>query len=173
MCDNMLVNLTGIEGHYIPIDLNIEHLIKFLKVRLTVFFAAKGVYASWDRFGNISATVDLLQSVCKQVGHALGIAYHGISHATPDMSAAINKVAHKVGKLDLHVFKPNRLENDSIRPVVDTLAAGEQKLKSLTLATFNRKVSGMIAGEGFEIEEDETPQVSFNLTHNLEEEHEN
>ena len=32
MRDNMLVNLTGLEGHCMPIDLNIEHLIKFLKV---------------------------------------------------------------------------------------------------------------------------------------------
>ena len=35
MCDNMLVNLTGIEGHCMPINLNIEHLIRFLKVRLS------------------------------------------------------------------------------------------------------------------------------------------
>ncbi|KAF9226185.1 hypothetical protein BS17DRAFT_776850 [Gyrodon lividus] len=85
MHDNMLVNLTGIEGHCMLIDLNIEHLIKFLKL----FFAAKGAYASWDCLGNISATVDLLQSVRKQVGHALGIAYHGISHTTPDMLASL------------------------------------------------------------------------------------
>ena len=32
MRDNMLINLTGLEGHFMPIDLNIEHLIKFLKV---------------------------------------------------------------------------------------------------------------------------------------------
>lgn len=32
MRDNMLVNMTGLEGHWMPTDLNIEHLIKFLKV---------------------------------------------------------------------------------------------------------------------------------------------
>ncbi|KIK77816.1 hypothetical protein PAXRUDRAFT_28747 [Paxillus rubicundulus Ve08.2h10] len=129
----MLVNLTGIEGHCMLIDLNIEHLIKFLKL----FFAEKGVYASWDHLGDITTTVDLLQSVHKQVSRALGIVYHGISHTTPDMSAAINKVAHKVGELELHIFKPDRLENDFIWHVVNILAAGEQKLKSLMLATFN------------------------------------
>lgn len=32
MRDNKLVNMTGLEGHWMPTDLNIEHLIKFLKV---------------------------------------------------------------------------------------------------------------------------------------------
>ncbi|KIJ13170.1 hypothetical protein PAXINDRAFT_81752 [Paxillus involutus ATCC 200175] len=32
MRDSMLVNLSGLEGHFMPIDLNIEHCIKFLKV---------------------------------------------------------------------------------------------------------------------------------------------
>ncbi|KAF8834600.1 hypothetical protein BDN67DRAFT_868772, partial [Paxillus ammoniavirescens] len=108
MCDNMLVNLTGLEGHCMPIDLNIEHLIKFLNL----FFAVKGIYASWDCLGDISVNVDLLQNVCKQVGCALGIVYHTITHITPDMAAAINKVAHKVSELELHVFKPDRDEND-------------------------------------------------------------
>ncbi|KAF8130337.1 hypothetical protein EV363DRAFT_1584323 [Boletus edulis] len=160
MRDNMLVNLTGIEGHCMPIDLNIEHLIKFLKL----FFAAKGVYASWDHLGDISAAVDLLQSVRKQVGRALGIAYHGITHTTPDMSVAVNKVAYKVGELALHISDLNRLGGDLVGPVVDTLMAGEQKLRSSTLATFNRKVRDMVAGKGFESEEDEIPQASFDLS---------
>ena len=133
-CDNMLVNLMGIKGHCMPIDLNIGHLIKFLKVRLSCkffpssnlhhwqhFFAAKGVYTSWDHLGDILATVYLLQSVCKQVGCALGIVYHGISHTMPDMSAAINKVAYKVEELELHIFNLNRPGGDLIRPVVDML----------------------------------------------------
>jgi hypothetical protein len=32
MCDNMLVNVSGLSGHAMPIDLNIEHLIGELKV---------------------------------------------------------------------------------------------------------------------------------------------
>ena len=32
MRDNMLVNVSGLEGHAMPIDLNIEHLIGELKV---------------------------------------------------------------------------------------------------------------------------------------------
>ncbi|KAF8119138.1 hypothetical protein EV363DRAFT_1412587 [Boletus edulis] len=138
-----------------PIDLNIEHLIRFLKR----FFAAKGVYATWDHLGDISAAVDLLQTARKQVGHGLGIAYQGIGHTTPDALPAINKVAYKVSELELHIFKPNGLESDVVKPVVDTLAIGAQKLKTSTLATFNRKVRAMIAGEVFEGEEDEIPQA--------------
>lgn len=33
MRDNMLVNMSGLTGHAMPIDLNIEHLIGELKVR--------------------------------------------------------------------------------------------------------------------------------------------
>ena len=33
MCDNAIINLTGLEGDCMPIDLNIEHLIGELKVR--------------------------------------------------------------------------------------------------------------------------------------------
>ncbi|KAF9224862.1 hypothetical protein BS17DRAFT_751805 [Gyrodon lividus] len=106
MRDNMLANLTGIEGHCMPIDLNIEHLIKFLKL----FFAAKGVYASWDRLGDISATVDLLQSVRKQVGHALGIAYHGISHTTPDMQQLSTKWHTKLASLTFMSSSPTDLK---------------------------------------------------------------
>ncbi|KAF8844129.1 hypothetical protein BDN67DRAFT_1066260 [Paxillus ammoniavirescens] len=109
MRDNMLVNLTGLEGRFMPIDLNIEHLIIFLK------------------------------HVREQVGRALGIAYRGITHTTPDNSASISKVAHKVNDLALHRFNLDRDGNSSTKPVINTLASGEQKLKSSTLATFNKR----------------------------------
>jgi len=35
-------------------------------------FATKGLYASWDRLGDISAAVDYLQKIKKEVGIALG-----------------------------------------------------------------------------------------------------
>jgi len=33
MRDNMLVNVSGIPGHAMGMDLNIEHLIRYLKVQ--------------------------------------------------------------------------------------------------------------------------------------------
>jgi len=129
-----------------------------------MFYVAKGVHSSWDRLGDISASVDLLQNVRKQVLRALKTSYHGSTHINPETSAAIRKVAYKVGELELDKFVPNRRENGAIRPVVDTLMVGAQKLKLSTLATFNLKVKGMMAGEGFDNEEDKTPPLNFNLT---------
>ncbi|KAF8906798.1 hypothetical protein CPB84DRAFT_1744923 [Gymnopilus junonius] len=63
MCDNMLVNISGLPGHAMAMDLNIEHLIGYLK-RL---FVAKGVYSNWDHFGNISAAIPHLQTIKRQV----------------------------------------------------------------------------------------------------------
>ena len=90
MRDNLLVNFGG---HPMPIDLNIKHLIGILKVfDLSLFsnlkyiiltsgkflFCSKGIYSTWERLGNISAIVDLLQSVKKEVTNALGCSYLGM-----------------------------------------------------------------------------------------------
>ena len=80
------------------------------------------------------------------------------------MSAAVNKIAYKVGELELHKFKSDRVKNTSITPVADTLAVGEQKLQLSTLAMFNRKVKGMLGGHGFDVEEDEIPPTNFQLS---------
>lgn len=129
------------------------------------FFANKGVYASWERLGDISASVDLLQNVRKQVLRALKTGYHGITHVNPDTTAAVRKIAHTVRELELGCYKPDRDGNGTVRPIVDTLAVGEQKLRSSTLTTFNRKVKMMMEGDGFEVEpeEDEIPAINFNF----------
>jgi hypothetical protein len=56
------------------------------------------------------------------------------------------------------------MNNDVVRPVTDTLITGEKKMKASTLATFNRKVRNMLAGEGFEQDKDEIPRPSFDLS---------
>ena len=176
MRDNMIVNLSGLEGDFMAIDLNIEHLTRFLKVSqvnliaqaisTTVekrFFAAKGVYANWDHLVDISATVGLFQHVRQQVGSSLGISYHGLN-VTPDTDASVQNVAYRVNEFAMHVVTPGRKENTRIKPVIDALAAGERKLKSSTLATFNRKVQALLVGQCVEDEEDEIPPASFDPT---------
>lgn len=101
----------------------------------------------------------------KQVGRALGIAYHRSTYITPDTSASIRKVAYKLGELRLHIPCTEQANNTRVTPVVNVLASGEQKLKSSTLVTFNRKVRAMISGEGFEADEDEIPRAAFDITH--------
>jgi hypothetical protein len=43
MRDNMLVNVSGLSGHFMAVDLNIEHLIGYLKVRKHFYFIAINV----------------------------------------------------------------------------------------------------------------------------------
>ncbi|KII83571.1 hypothetical protein PLICRDRAFT_77985, partial [Plicaturopsis crispa FD-325 SS-3] len=136
MRDIMLVNTTGQIGHFLPIDLNIEHIIGFLKI----LFLSKGMYGSWERLGDISAAINHIQKVKKQVGLSLGAKYHGRTHTTPDTSASVWKVFHKVQELGLHTFTPDRDGNDSCKATVDILLTGEKKLKSSTLGTINKKI---------------------------------
>ena len=90
--------------------------------------------------------------------------YHGITHITPDTSTSVHKISQKVDKLSLHVNTPTRQNITMITHVVDSLTLGEQKLKSSTLAMFNKKIRSMFAGEGFETEVDELPRATFDLS---------
>ncbi|KAG9312618.1 hypothetical protein JVU11DRAFT_7024 [Chiua virens] len=160
MRDNMLVNPSGLKGHWMPIDLNIEHHIKFLKL----FYTAKGIHASWDRLADISASIDLLQNVRKWVSQAFKTAYSGTTHMTPDVSSAIRRVALEISKLELHKINPDHDENNSLKPVINTIAIGERKLKASSLTTFNQKVQGMMARMAFDVKEDGLPPAVFDLS---------
>jgi hypothetical protein len=67
----------------------------------------KGLYASWDRLGDILAAVDYLQKIKKEVGTALG-GYKGKTHTTPNTSDLVWKVANDVREVDLLTFKLER-----------------------------------------------------------------
>ena len=98
------------------------------------------------------------------MGHSLGITYHGITHITPDTTASVYKILSKVNELALHVTTPNREGSNTTKLVIDALALGEQKLKSSTLTTFNKKIWSMLVGEWFETEVDDIPEVAFDLS---------
>ncbi|KAG1766487.1 hypothetical protein EV702DRAFT_980842, partial [Suillus placidus] len=110
-------------------------------------FSAKGIYSTWDCLSTISITITLLQNIKKKVRCALGITYSGTTHTTPDISTSTWK-----------------RENDSVKPMVNILWEGGQKLKSSTLATFNKKMQVMLVGGRFEPEEDELSAASFDFT---------
>ncbi|EDR03149.1 uncharacterized protein LACBIDRAFT_331822 [Laccaria bicolor S238N-H82] len=129
MRDNMLVNVSGLKGHLMLIDLNIEHLIGELKNLLS----AKGLQSRWDRLGNISTAIDYLKKIKKQVGLAMSTAYQGTTHTKADTTHLVWCVADK-----------NRKGNGKAVTFCDILALGEKKLKSSSLATFNRKVITMV-----------------------------
>lgn len=56
-------------------------------------------------------------------------------------------------------FQAGRPQNARQKLTTNALKTGEAKLKSSTLATFNKKLFAMIAGRMFEEEEDECPAI--------------
>ncbi|KAJ7866346.1 hypothetical protein B0H13DRAFT_1636746, partial [Mycena leptocephala] len=151
MRDNMIICISGKgPGHCMGVDLNIEHLIGYLKILLQ----AKGMNSTWDRLGNISAAIVHIHGVKKKVAAALNTSYQSTGHTTPDTSHLVWRVQGKK--------RPN---NSRRKAVVDILKTGEAKLKSSTLGTFNKKTMAMIAGHGFaDDEEDECPTMAYGLS---------
>ncbi|KIM80400.1 hypothetical protein PILCRDRAFT_822535, partial [Piloderma croceum F 1598] len=175
MRDNMIVNISGLVGHCMPIDLNIEHIIGYLKVdQLTsncigltylsqFLFSTKGLYSTWERLGNISAIIEFLQNIKKQMGASLGAPYTSRSHETPNTLDAVWKVTNKVKDLQLNKFKLDREGNNSAKLTANVLALGEQRLKSSTLANFNKKVQRLYDGYAVVAEVDEIPEMGISV----------
>ncbi|KII90706.1 hypothetical protein PLICRDRAFT_70357, partial [Plicaturopsis crispa FD-325 SS-3] len=151
MRDMMLVNFTGLAGHFMAIDLNIEHIIGYLKL----LFLARGMHGSWERLGDISAAIVQIQFVKKQIGLELGTKYNGISHTTPDTSASVFKVRDKILEFGLITFQKNREGNDTAKPTTDILLSGEKKLRSSTLKTVNKKIRNLASGIIGDVEEED------------------
>jgi hypothetical protein len=139
----MLVNPSGLPGHWMGIDMNIEHLIRSLKF----LFAAKGVRASWDRLGDISAGIDFINRIKKQVGLAMR-GYRGQRHHDADTSDLLRKVAKNVREYELLSFKRDRerYPNISAKPATDILMEGKKKLRSSLVKTFNDKIRASLRG---------------------------
>ena len=98
---------------------------------------------------------------------ALGAAYEGRRHSTPNTSHLVWRVADKVKELELDKHQPGRSGNDKQKPTVNLIEAGEKKLISSSLMTFNKRLACMIAGNMAEAaamaEADELPAVAFTL----------
>lgn len=150
MRDNMLVNPSGREGHWMPIDLNIEHHIGYLKVcGITVMlsliylhpsqalFMAKGIYASWDRLGNLSAAINHIQTIKRQVIRTIA-GYKGSTHTSPNTTNLVLLVAKKARDNKIQIPAASRAK--SIKAVTDIRRVGHRKMETSTLATFNKKM---------------------------------
>ncbi|KAF8223803.1 hypothetical protein L208DRAFT_1315277 [Tricholoma matsutake] len=103
----MLVNISGLPGHAMAIDLNIEHLIGSLKA----LFASKGIYANWDHLGNLSATTNHLQKIKTQVTQTMETNYQGSIHKDINTNELVWWIANKAHDLQLQDFIPNREGN--------------------------------------------------------------
>ncbi|KAJ7356524.1 hypothetical protein DFH08DRAFT_921976 [Mycena albidolilacea] len=161
MQDNMIICISGLgAGHCMLMDLNIEHLIGYLK-SFKILLQAKGLNSTWDRLGNISAAIVHLQRVKKKVAAALNAAYQNTGHTTPDTSHLVWRVQRKIAEEQLQQLQPGRSVTLGRKLTKNILVIGEAKLRSSTLGTFNKKIMAMIQGHLFEDDEDEVPIMSF------------
>jgi hypothetical protein len=119
---------------------------------------AKGVQSTWDRLGNISAAVDVLKKLKKQVASAMKTAYQGSTHKVPKTDHLVWRVAKKVHEEELHLYAEDRTGNAKAKIVPDVISVGEAKLLSASLNTFNRKVHAMVEGRIYDEEVDTLPQ---------------
>ena len=71
--DNMISNVSGLQGHGMGVDMNAEHGINALKT----LFSSKGIYSTWDRLGDISACIVQLEDIKRQTCLALGVGHEG------------------------------------------------------------------------------------------------
>ena len=173
MRDIMLVNPSGLKGHAMGIDMNIEHLIGYLKVRiftlshlmqpfthctfLKALFAAKGIYADWDCLGNISAAMNYLQLIKKRVTTSLGTSYQGSTHTNDPVFVLVIRIADHARDLEFQHNLQNRHDFQS-KTVPNLHRVGYRKFETASLATYNKKMEDLKMGRGFDA--DETDDIS-------------
>ncbi|KAJ6569704.1 hypothetical protein B0H10DRAFT_1840890, partial [Mycena sp. CBHHK59/15] len=80
--DNMSFNMTGVRDQGQGADTNMEHNIGKVKE----LFTAKGIYGSWDCPPNISAAIDVLDSIKSNITVLLEASYAGTTHKNADTS---------------------------------------------------------------------------------------
>jgi hypothetical protein len=121
------------------------------------------VYANWDRLGNISAAVNYLQLIKKQVTKSLKTNYQGSTHTDADTWASVWKVANKSLELLLQDKMPDRDIHVAAKSTVNLRAHGRQKFESSSLATFSKKVHEIKSGQIPTPEDDELPPAQLEL----------
>lgn len=155
MRDTMLVNISGLPGRFMGIDLNIEHCIRYLKT----LFASKGISGNWERCGNLSASINNLMSLKRRVTRSLQIAYQGSRHTNNDKDAraVVLRMAEKAKEWKLHEIIPGR--QAVLRP--DLRAVGQHRMETTGLALFNKKIENQRSGLWLHDEEDEISAPDF------------
>ncbi|KAJ7150361.1 hypothetical protein C8R46DRAFT_855134, partial [Mycena filopes] len=155
--DNMIVRMTKGATRGEGVDANMEHNIG----RVKELFAAKGMYGKWDRLADISAAIDVIESVKRNVAMSLDASYSGTGHKTPDTSNLVWRIAHKARELKLNGVNTARPNNTVVKASIDILTAGEHALKSASLTTFNKNRRDLLKGIQVAEEEDDLPPLGL------------
>jgi hypothetical protein len=120
------------------------------------------MYAGFERLGDVSAAVNLIEIVKERVSHELGGRYQSRSHTTPDTSDLVWRVYHRVVAIWDDNYKTPEGKPPKAR--TDLLAEGEKKLRKSSMATFNKKLATLAAGQEPEVEEDEIRRCEINTS---------
>ncbi|RXW20346.1 hypothetical protein EST38_g5509 [Candolleomyces aberdarensis] len=143
MRDTMIVNPSGVPGHCIATDTNMEYTIRDVKELITV----KGLQGTWDHVGHVSAAIVYLKEIKRKTAKSLNLPHQNKGHSDAKTAHLVLRVADKVKDENLLQFKANRPGNSRITSVPDLMDEGAKKLKSSTLGTFNKKFHDFVAGQ--------------------------
>ncbi|KAL0063542.1 hypothetical protein AAF712_009547 [Marasmius tenuissimus] len=162
MRDNCVVNIAGLPGHGMGIDMNIEHTIAALKA----IHASGGKAGSWDRLGDISASIRTVQGIKEVFRELFETSYQKKNHTEVDTRSLVEKVRADAAKTKVQEFVPNRVVEGTIKATVDTREEGYFKLRRTTIPKFNKNMQAIIskgAEESLEDEPDEILPMNFSF----------
>ncbi|TEB38018.1 hypothetical protein FA13DRAFT_1751836 [Coprinellus micaceus] len=146
MRDLMIVNPSGIPGHCIATDINMEYTIREIKELIV----AKGCENTWDHVGDIAAAIQSLKEIKRKMAKNLKLPHQNKGHSDVDISRLVWRVAERAEKDKLLGYTCNRQGNAKVKVRKDLLDLGAQRLQSASLTTFN-----------LEDEEDELPEMGL------------
>ncbi|KAI0344970.1 hypothetical protein BDW22DRAFT_1370596 [Trametopsis cervina] len=106
--NNWLVNTTGRENGFIPLDLLQEHQNFWIKK----IYSAQGPNASWEWLEMVAPCINILRELVSQFHGALG-AHQGSKHAAPDLSNDIHELMRSLELHQVYTRQPNRTIEDS------------------------------------------------------------
>lgn len=95
---------------------------------------------TWDNLGDASAAINSLEDAKTQVAKVLKLGYKNRKHKKADTTELVLIIARHVKRESLHIHTPGRLANSEQKPRVNALSSGMDKLRSGTLASFNKQV---------------------------------
>ncbi|RXW14107.1 hypothetical protein EST38_g11748 [Candolleomyces aberdarensis] len=161
MRDMMIVNPSGIPGHCIATDTNMEYTIRDVKVCdfdvlilkfeynniIQELITVKGLQGTWDHVSKVSAAITYLKEIKRKTAKSLNLPHQNKGHSDVKTAHLVQRVAAKVEEERLLEFKINRLGNSRTTSVPDLMHEGAKKLKSSSLATFNKKFQDFVAGQ--------------------------
>ncbi|KAF6761993.1 hypothetical protein DFP72DRAFT_593287 [Ephemerocybe angulata] len=162
MRDTVLVNLSGIPGHTMAADLNMEHGIKEVKETIIL----KGLETTWDMMERASPCINEVKEIKQKIVAMLKLPYQNKTHSDVDTSALVWRVADKLKEEGLQKYMPNREGNDTAKAVGDLIEDGAKKMRSSTIKTFNKKFASLIQGQHFEPDPDDARELTETLEPN-------